>query len=214
MFDLDGTVIDSLADLSAAANHALTDFGYQTHKEEVYKQYLGHGARELARLALPEDARTDELVDKLLERYNAIYREHCFDKTCVFPGMLELMAKLKTHGIALGVVTNKNQVMVNEVVKRFFPPDTFGTAIGISKGTPPKPDPFIAIEAAKAVGVPITECVMIGDTDMDYYTAKNAGMLPIMVTWGFRTRAELEAIGAPYIVDTAEQIWEILKQHM
>jgi phosphoglycolate phosphatase len=213
LFDLDGTLIDSLADLGQAVNRALAELGYPGHEPAQYREYIGEGARRLVERALPEVARADEgIVEKALASYMRHYEAGWCDQTRVYPGMSELLARLQSKGTPLGVISNKPHLFTTVCVKHFFPEIPFAVVAGQKEGIARKPDPAAARIAAEGLGLETSACVYVGDSGVDMAFAKAAGMLGVGVTWGFRDREELWSAGAEKVFDDATALGEFLFQ--
>jgi len=204
LFDLDGTLLDSLEDIGDAMNAVLASLGHPTHTMHAYRTLVGEGARELARRALPPEARHD--VDHVLARYKAHYRANLVVKSKPYDGIVSMLEALKHASIVMAVVTNKPHDVAMEIVAQVFAPHSFARVIGQRDGHPHKPDPTDALAVVRALGVDPAEAFFVGDTDTDMRTARNAGMRAIGVTWGFRDRDELERHGAHVIVDHPQEI--------
>lgn len=208
LFDLDGTLADTLADLAAAANSALEKCGYPAREPEEYRMLIGDGLRNMLKRALPEGADNRE-VDRMLPYYFERYDEYYADKTALYGGVGELLKELKAGGIKLGVVTNKTHDMANKLVEALCP-GVFGIVLGQREGVPIKPDPAQLFAGMERLGAGKENCAFVGDSGVDINTAKNAGVLSVGVTWGYRSREELEGCGADFVVDEAEEILKIV----
>ena len=208
LFDLDGTLVDSLADIAASMNHVLSELAFPQHDEVTLRGFIGEGARHLVAKALPSNT-SEQAIDDALVQYKARYREHLLDNTRPFDGTLAVLDALAAHGIQLGVVTNKPHRAAVYMAAELFGEDRFGVVLGESPGRK-KPDPQIALDAAIALGVDPAACAFIGDTHIDIETAHAAGMRSVGVSWGLRPRSELVAAGAMDIVDRVEQLTTLL----
>lgn len=209
VFDLDGTLIDTIADLGAAVNEALASKGLPLHSLEEYRGMVGHGVRNLVKKALPEPLRGDEiLLDTLLEKFLAYYLVHIDVHSRAYPGIAELLAELNAAGIQFAVASNKFQAGTERLVRRTFPGIPFATVCGGRPDLPLKPDPAIIREILTRTGVRPEETVMVGDSGTDIATAAAAGIPCVAVTWGFRPRAALQ--GADRIVESVAQLRETL----
>jgi phosphoglycolate phosphatase len=209
LFDLDGTLVDSLADIADALDAVLRELGHPTHSLEAYRRFVGEGARELVRRALPSGAASQ--LDDALARYKARYRAQLVEKTRPYEGIPELVAALRARGVPLAVVTNKPHDAAIEVIERLFSPGTFERVLGQQDGVPHKPDPTGPRAILRALDVRPSDALFVGDSDTDMRTARNAGMRAVGVTWGFRARAELEASGAEHLVDHPREIVTLLR---
>jgi phosphoglycolate phosphatase len=206
LFDLDGTLVDSLADIAAAMNHALAASGWPTHEAEAYRVFVGEGVDMLARRAMPaelaaDDARRTALVQACLARY----ADHLFDATRPYPGVLAAIAELRARGVPMGVLSNKADLPTRRLCEALFPPGTFAAVQGQKDGVPRKPDPAAALALAAALGCPPADVAFVGDTSIDMHTARAAGMLAVGVGWGFRAD-ELIAAGAAVVIQSADEL--------
>jgi phosphoglycolate phosphatase len=209
IFDLDGTLVNTIADLGAAANAALAAKGLPQHAPEAFRGMVGHGVRNLMKQAMPEAMREDEqALDALLEVFLTYYINHIDEQSRPYPGIPELLSELQAKGVQLGVASNKFQAGAEKLVGRMFPDIRFATVLGSRPGAPLKPDPAVVEEIRTRAGVSVQETVMVGDSATDVATAANAGVSCVAVSWGFRTRAELG--DAPRIVDTASELRALL----
>ncbi|MFV0636203.1 HAD family hydrolase [Mitsuokella sp.] len=208
IFDLDGTLVDTLEDLAISVNEMLKSYGFPTHTVEEYRYFLGNGSKKLIERTLPKDKAQDEaFVLEAMKRYQEIY-EHHRDHTGPFKGIQPLLDKLKDMGIPMGVCTNKHQQAADEIIGGMFPKGTFTTVMGDRPGLPIKPDPTKPLMMAKEYGVKPEEVAYFGDTSVDMDTAVNAGFLPIGVLWGFRPEKELLEHGAKVILAKPEELFE------
>ena len=206
LFDMDGTVLDTLTDLTAAVNTTLRRFGLPEVTREKVRASLGNGASRLIHACVPEG--TDEaLAQEALAWYRPWYDAHCCVETGPYPGIPELMGRLKARGIRLAIISNKGDEAVQELAGRFFP-GLLETAVGESETVRRKPDPDAVLAAAERMGLAVGDCVYVGDTEVDLATARNAAMDCIAVTWGFRSEEQLRADGAEKLAHTAEELEE------
>lgn len=203
LFDLDGTLVDTLQDIAFAMNRALTMNGLPEHPLEAYRYLVGDGVKWLARRAVGE---RQELADKVLADYQAYYKDHNLDRSKPYDGVREMLAALKWRGVKLCVFSNKPHADTCRVVKHFFPEAAFDVVRGQVEGVPVKPDPAGALLAAEEAGVAPEDFLYLGDTDVDMRCAHNAGMHPLGVTWGFRTAEELWAGGAERLLDHPSEL--------
>ena len=209
IFDLDGTLLNTIEDLANACNYALTTLGYKTHEVEKYKTFVGNGRYKLVERMLPEDNRSVENIEKALELFDSYYEKHMIDMTKPYDGIMEMLDCLISKSINIAVVSNKPHEFTTEVVKNYFG-DRFEVVYGHKKNTKEKPDPWAVLEVIDEFKVNKDECLYVGDSEIDINTAKNAGVKSVGVEWGFRGKGELESAGANYIVNMPEQILEIL----
>lgn len=209
LYDMDGTVLDTLADLTDAVNVSLRRFGLPEQPAMHVRDVLGNGARRLIMGCLPEG--TDErTADAVLEFYKPYYDAHCREKTAPYPGITELMQRLRDAGVKQAVVSNKPDGAVKELAELFFG-GLIESAVGESETVRLKPCPDAVLAAAKLMGVSKDECVYVGDSEVDIETARRAGMDCISVAWGFRDEDMLRAEGASCIVRSAEELFDALK---
>lgn len=208
LFDLDGTLVDSLGDIADAMNHALAHHGLPTHPEASYLRFVGEGVKELVRRAVPEGH--EALLEPVLAAYRAHYDAHLFDRTAVYPGIPGVLSALAGQGVPMGVLSNKSDGSVKRLVAKLLPGVPFAAVYGERPGIPRKPDPTAALAMAAELGVAPRECGFVGDTAVDMDTARAAGMYGVGVTWGFRSH-ELQAHGARAVATTADELLAALR---
>jgi phosphoglycolate phosphatase len=208
LFDLDGTLVDSLHDIGAAMNHALAQHGLPVHPLPDYRYLVGEGMGVLVRKAVPAD--WEGLHEEVLATYRARYAECMLDTTRPFPGMVELLARLAGEGVRLAVLSNKPDASTRKLVERLLPRVPFRAVYGERAGVPRKPDPTAALALAAELEVEPGACAFIGDTSVDMGTARAAGMYGVGVTWGFRDAEELLAHGARALATTADELLHAL----
>ena len=209
LFDLDGTVLDTLDDLADAANAVLAANKMPQHTKDEIRMFVGNGIRKLIERAVP--AGTDEeTILKVLGDFKAYYGAHCAEKTAPYAGILEMLAALRAGGVRTAVVSNKADFAVKALAVQYFG-DLFDMALGEDTAKrPTKPAPDMVYHVLETMGATPAEAVYIGDSDVDVLTAKNAGLPCIAVTWGFRDRACLENAGASVFADTAEELRDLI----
>ena len=208
IFDLDGTLIDSLADLADSANEMLAGFGFPRHDLDKYRYFVGNGSRKLIERCLPAEKAADSaFVDEALAKYKLCYDKNLTHKTVCYEGIMDMLMALQAKHIPLGICTNKHQSAADIIVDKLFPKDMFVSVIGDCKDMPRKPDPKKVLLIAAKMGVKPAEVAYFGDTSVDMDTANNAGMLPIGVTWGFRPQEELVEHGAKILLDTPMELF-------
>lgn len=208
IFDLDGTLADTLDDLADAVNAVLDRHGFPPRPRDEYRRLVGEGARRLVERALPEAAR--QHTDAILDEFRAYYFAHLIVKTRPYGGVTELLGTLAEKRIPLGVVSNKPDEPTRRLVSALFPNVPFGVVLGERPGVPKKPDPAPALEAARALGRRPADCLFVGDTAIDMQTAAAAGMVGVGVLWGFRGRDELEAAGARALLSSPDELVALL----
>lgn len=202
LFDMDGTLLDTLADLTAAVNHTLEQYGYPRRTIEQVRKGLGNGAVKLMAAMLPQGEETPGFAD-IMRDYRAWYQAHACVETCPYPGVPEMLKRLRQRGCKVAIVSNKPHGAACELAERFFPGvPTFGER----PETPRKPAPDMVFHALAALGAGKENAVYVGDSEVDVQTARNAGLPVIGVAWGFRGREALAAAGAETIVDTAAEL--------
>lgn len=204
IFDLDGTLLDTLADLTSAVNHTMECFGYPTHSEDDVRRFVGNGLRKLTERAIP-DGTANPNYEAAFTELKTYYTAHCKEKTAPYKGILDLLQRLSNEGIAMAIVSNKNDAAVKRLAADFFS-DTISVAIGETPQVQKKPAPDTVFAALEELHRSAEESIYIGDSDVDIQTAKNSGMDCVSVSWGFRGRTFLEKEGASHIVDTPEEI--------
>jgi phosphoglycolate phosphatase len=210
IFDLDGTLLDTLEDIADAANSVLAAHGYPTHSLADFRYFVGDGARELTRRVLPEKARDDATVDKILAEFKQQYGANWNNKTSVYAGVPEMLDGLVARGLALAVLSNKPDDFTKNCVAELLPDWSFEIVIGLREGLPPKPDPMGAFDVARRLGFRSQRIVFVGDTSVDMKTAVAAGMFPVGALWGFRTADELQLSGAQAIIEKPEDVLSLL----
>ena len=208
LFDLDGTLLDTLDDLSEAINHALGLRGFPLHTREEYMTMVGHGVRNLVLQALPAEMQADDaLVDAALADFKAYYTAHIDVHTHPYPGMQELVNRLHREGVYMAIASNKFQEGTDYLVGKFFPGIPFVAVLGNRPGYPLKPDPEIVGEALRCSGVRPEEAILVGDSATDMKTAENGGIASVAVSWGYRP---MKGTPGLTVVETAEELTEIL----
>ena len=210
LFDLDGTLLNTLDDLTDSVNVTLQAHGFPLRSREEIRKFLGNGSEFLMRSALPEGTK-EEVFAACLAEYQAYYKVHMEDKTAPYEGILPLLQKLKESGLRLGVVSNKFDTAVKGLCEKYFP-GCIDAAAGEreAEGIRRKPAPDMAFTAAERLGVKSEDCLYIGDSEVDIQTAKNAGMECISVCWGFRDAEFLEQAGATRLVQTPEELERVI----
>ena len=208
LFDMDGTVLDTVGDLTDAINVSLEKFGFPPRNTEEVKSVLGKGPAHFVNCAVPEgtDAATKQQV---LAFYEPYYDSHCQIRTAPYPGIMELLKALQSRGIKLAVISNKQEPAVKALAEQHFA-GLLELAVGTSARIRCKPDPSAVLAAMAELGVEKEETLYVGDMDVDLNTARNAGIDCVCVAWGFLGRKKLEALGAEHIVDNTEQLLKFI----
>lgn len=210
IFDLDGTLINTIADLGACTNYALEKLGYPTHDIESYKFRVGNGINNLFRRSLPEGEKTDENVLRVRREFIPYYNAHNTDLSRPYPGMVELLEALQTERILLAVASNKYQEATTKIIGELYPSIRFSAVLGQREGINIKPDPQIVFDILQATGADKSDVLYVGDSGVDMQTGLNAGVETCGVTWGFRPRTELEPFHPQHIVDSVEELRQII----
>lgn len=205
VFDLDGTLVDSIGDIAASTNIGLAAAGLPTHSQDAVRGFVGHGIGVLVERALGSYA-TPRRVESLLAVIQEHYQEHSTERTRPFPGIAALLRMLADRGLSLGVVSNKPHEMTTHIVRVLFPDVPFGFVTGESADIPRKPDPTGLLTACAALGVGPAAAVYVGDTSVDIEAARAANVRSVAVTWGFRDRASLEDAKPDHWADRPEDI--------
>lgn len=208
IFDMDGTILDTLQDLTDSINFALEENGFAKRSLEEVRTFVGNGVEKLVERAVPENTPFQN-IQRVLDTFNGYYTNHCALKTKPYDGIVELLKNLKNLGFKVAVVSNKPDYGVKSLCSQYFD-GIFDSAAGIKDGTNPKPSPDTVNRILEILGCEKKSAVYIGDSDVDIMTAKNAGIKCISVDWGFKTKEFLIANGATEIVDTCEELFKCL----
>ena len=210
LFDMDGTVLDTLDDLVDSVNHSLAEFSLPTVAPSVVRKNLGNGAEYLIRNCVPLGT-PEDVCARVLSFYMPWYDAHCCIRTRPYEGIIDLMRTLKDRGFRLAIISNKPDTAVQELAAAFFP-GLLDVAVGESPGIRRKPNPDSVLEAVSRMGLSVTDCVYVGDSEVDIITARNAEMSCISVSWGFRDEETLLSSGASILVKTPEELSERILQ--
>lgn len=206
IFDLDGTLLNTIADLAHSTNYALRKLGYTTHDVEKYNFMVGNGINKLFERALPEGEKTEENILRVRKEFVPYYDIHNADDSRPYPGTPELLSDLQSAGIQLAVASNKYQAATEKLVAHYFQEIRFTAVFGQREGVNVKPDPTIVFDILELAHVSKEDVLYVGDSGVDMQTAAHAGVTACGVTWGFRPRTELEEFHPAHIVDAAEEI--------
>lgn len=209
VFDLDGTLLNSLEDLADSANHVLAAHGFPTHPVSDYRYFVGDGVRKLIERILPDNCRSEYLEVCRME-FVEYYDIHKEDKTVAYAGVADLLTELNTMGMKIAVASNKVHDAVGPLMEKYFPGVVFDSVFGQRPGVPVKPDPRILLDILEKAGCKPEEAVHVGDTSTDITLAKNAGVESVGVTWGYRPQSELVDAGAGYIISEPSQLLDII----
>lgn len=210
LFDLDGTLLDTLRDLGESMNLVLQQRGYPVHPIDAYRYFVGEGASLLVARAFPEDRRDEATVKAGLAAYRQVYEQHWNVHTRPYDGIAEMLDALAARGTTLGILSNKPHGMTRQCVEGYLARWTFACVLGQRDTVARKPDPAGALEAAHLMGVAPAEVLYLGDTATDMDTARAAGMFAVGATWGFRPESELRAHGAQAIVHQPREVLRIM----
>lgn len=208
IFDLDGTLLNTISDLGASCNHALKAFGYPEHPISAYNYMVGNGVRKLMERAEPDA--DEETIDRLLELFREHYDEHCTDNTVPYPGIVEMLQELTDKGVAVAVATNKYQRAADKIIRHFFPDIPFVAIMGQVEDRPVKPDPSIDFAILNEHPTRKADVLQVGDSAVDIETARRACVESIGVTWGFRPVSELRKAYADHVVSSPKEILRIV----
>lgn len=206
IFDLDGTLLNTIADLAQSTNHALQVLGYPTHEESAYNFMVGNGINKLFERALPEGEKSEENVLRVRKEFIPYYDVHNADKSQPYPGIPELLEQMQEKGMQLAVASNKYQAATEKLIAHYFPNIRFTAVFGQREGINVKPDPIVVFDILKIAQVAKEEVLYVGDSGVDMQTAANAGVTACGVIWGFRPRAELETFHPAHVVEQASEI--------
>lgn len=210
IFDMDGTLLDTLEDLADAVNAALSSCGYPERKLEEVRDFVGNGVKVLMMKSAPDGISEAEL-EQCLNVFKEYYALHWQDKTAPYNGILPLLSVLKHKGIKTAVISNKYERAVLELCRDYFP-GRFDAARGERSGAPRKPEPDAVYDVLEELGSEKKHAIYVGDSEVDMATARNAGLISVGVTWGFRDRKVLSEQGADYIIDQPGQLLEVIEQ--
>lgn len=210
VFDLDGTLVDSLTDLALNVNKGLIKAGCNEHPVENYKQFVGNGREVMVKLAMGEKSKDENLLKIATDTFNAEYKIHCNDNTKSYNGCDKMLETLSKNGIKTAVLSNKPDEFVGKIIAKVYPNHTFAETWGQKPQYKRKPDKEALTAMLDIHKIAPDECIYIGDSDVDVLTAKNAGVHMAGVEWGFRGKKELLATGAPFVASTAEELTDYI----
>lgn len=210
IFDLDGTLINSIGDLCVSVNQALEKCGFATHAEDAYRFMVGDGVMKLFERALPEEARTEENILRIRDLFIPFYEVHNADRSHPYEGIEALLEELQRRGVRMAVASNKYHSATLKLIRHFFPTIRFELVLGNRDDVPRKPHPQIVEEILAHVGVEKKEVLYVGDTNVDMQTAKNAEVDCLGVSWGFRPKVELAAHNPLAIIDKPSELLDYI----
>lgn len=211
LFDLDGTLIDTLNDIGDAVNRVLSNKRYPTHEIPIYRKFVGDGSKILIERALPKKYRKDKIIDACLKEYIEDYSRNYNVKSKLYFAIPNLLDTLMAKGLKLGILSNKQDAITKKCVKTFLSKWDFDIVFGQRDSVPRKPNPQGALEVAKKMSIPPSHFLYLGDTPIDMKTAVSAGMFPVGVLWGFRSRKELQQNGAGAIIEEPLDVLNLLQ---
>jgi len=210
IFDLDGTLLDTIEDLANSVNYALEQFHFPVHATEAYRFFIGSGVNKLLERALPAESRSTDMVSMVKAEFIKHYYNHSDDCTMPYEGIAELLQKLQDSGYKIAVASNKIHPATVDLTNRFFTSIRFTDVFGQREGYPVKPNPDILNEIIANAGVTKDEVLYVGDSGVDVATAYNAGVDFVGVLWGFRPQKELEEVGASVFVKNTKELFELI----
>lgn len=212
VFDLDGTLLDTIGDIASSCNQVLEKLGYDALPETIYKIYVGEGVIRLVERLFEHYQINQTLFDQFVKDYYAIYKTEAVVRTKPYDGILELLNKINQLGVSVNILSNKPDIQVQAILPIYFNPSPFQIALGKQEGYPIKPNPKSLNEIIERLDVDKDEVLYVGDTKTDIHTANNAGVKSVGVLWGFRDEAELAQAGASFIISKPSQIIEIINR--
>lgn len=210
IFDLDGTLLDTIDDLATSVNHALRRHSFPEHELPAYRYFVGNGVAKLIERALPPEARQPETIETMRQEFIAYYQQHKTALTHPYEGIPALLDELAGRGLQLAVASNKYQQGTAELVDHYFGSARFAAVLGQRAGIPVKPDPAIVLDILQRTQTAPADTLYVGDSGVDMQTAQRAGVCSVGVTWGFRPREELVENGACHLADRPEEILRYL----
>lgn len=212
IFDLDGTLVDSVQDIADAMNKMLANNEFPQHDVAAYKLFVGNGIRKLVERALPKTKQNDETINRCFNEMMEIYRTNFVEKSTLYPGIAEMLDGLTMRNIKMAILSNKADEFVSKVVEVLLPNWEFESVLGLTSEADKKPNPKFPLQMAQQMGIHPSEMVFMGDSSVDMQTATNAHMIPVGVLWGFRTKEEILAHGAQYVLEKPEDFLQLLDE--
>lgn len=213
IFDLDGTLLNTIDDLAISTNYALRQFGFPEHALTEYPYFVGNGITKLIERALPPDRRDEDTVNRLKQEFVKYYQQHKTDLTRPYRGIPSVLEVLNEKGILMAVASNKYHQGTDELIRHYFGSSLFKVIAGQKDGIPPKPDPAVIHFILSKTGVSPADALYVGDSGVDMQTAAHSGVTSVGVTWGFRPRRELEENGANHIAERPYDILNFIQTH-
>tara|TARA_B100000809_G_scaffold95005_1_gene93646 strand:+ start:3095 stop:3745 length:651 start_codon:yes stop_codon:yes gene_type:complete len=205
IFDLDGTLVNSIEDIADSMNVVLENSDYPTHSYNIYETFIGSGIRNLVSKAIPDSVKTEVEIERVFASMLDHYKDNCTNKTAVYPGVIELLNTLKSKDLKMAVLSNKADALTKKVVAEKLP-TLFEPVLGLTTEALKKPNPEVVLGICKSLGLNIKKTLYVGDSNVDIQTAKNAGLISIVVTWGFQPKEILLAENPDYIIDTPQEL--------
>ncbi|NLJ82153.1 MAG: HAD family hydrolase [Bacteroidales bacterium] len=206
IFDLDGTLLNTLEDLADSGNYILSKYGFNQHSLDDYRYFVGNGIYKLVERILPENKREKTFVEEVRSEFMSYYDQHKADKTAPYQGIIELLEELQQRGIQMAIASNKAQEAMDPLVEFYFPTVTFAAVFGQRTGIPTKPNPDIVFDILNKTNISKSDTLYVGDTAVDMQTAKSAGVKSVGVLWGFRPKEELVQAQAELIIEKPEEL--------
>ncbi|MGL4779818.1 MAG: HAD family hydrolase [Bacteroidales bacterium] len=210
IFDLDGTLLNTIEDLAVSTNYALTKHGFPEHPISAYNFFVGNGIRKLVERALPENKRDESTVKTVLKDFVSYYDKHSTELTRPYDGVKDLMAQLTKAGVSMAVASNKYQAATEELVERYFGDFDFVEVLGQRDGIAPKPDPVIVEDILEKINVEKESVLFVGDSGVDMQTAINANVSSVAVSWGFRPMSELNQFSPNFTINSPNELLSII----
>ena len=210
IFDLDGTLVNSLEDLADSMNSVLQNFNFPTHELQTYMHFVGNGIRNLVFKSLPDANKNEKLIDKCYDLMIEVYRINCVNKTIPYDGIAGLLDELVSLNMKLAVFSNKADEFTKKIVMTLLPDWSFEAIVGFSTEEHKKPNPFGPLQISEKLGISPADIIYIGDSGIDMQTANNAGMCAVGALWGFRTAKELTSNGAKYLLKHPLDLFKIV----
>jgi phosphoglycolate phosphatase len=210
IFDLDGTLLNTLEDLADSGNYILNRYGFPQHPLSSYRFFVGDGILKLVERILPEDKKEKDFVLSFKEEFVKYYNQHKSDKTAPYPGIINVLETIQNKHIKIAVASNKSHQMMHALMQHYFPTIHFSAIYGQRPGIPTKPNPTIVFDILKETASVKEQTLYVGDTSVDIQTAKNAGLKSIGVLWGFRSREELVTAGADDVINHPDDLLKLL----
>lgn len=211
VFDLDGTLLNTLEDIAHSANSALVRYGFPSHGVDEYRYFVGEGLTMLISRALPAEKRNDDIVSDCVKAFNENYSRNWNVNTTPYQGVLELLNELTAKHLKMAILSNKPDDSTKHCVRELLPYKSFEMVLGQREGTPRKPDPAGALEIAETLGIAPPQFLYLGDSGIDMQTATRAGMFPVGALWGFRSAEELRTHGAQVVIDRPMELLGLLE---